>query len=352
MDPLTGAGWTSSPPAGDSVWARVEEGSSAAGLRRHATRMAERLGFTAEPLGRIQIAVTEAATNLSKHAEQGEMLVRVVRAGDDAALEIVCLDRGPGIADVSGSRRDGYSTSGSLGIGLGAIERLADHSGMHSLPSTGTVLFARFLRPHGEAAAPSSSVPPFAGLTRPIEGEQECGDAYAARTEGGTVYAMLCDGLGHGPMAARASSEAVAVLREAALPAAPVDLLAQVHRRLGATRGGAVAVAAVDPGAGTVRFAGLGNVAGWIIGPERRHGMISVPGIAGAQSRRLREQVYDLPPGAVVVLHSDGLTDKWDVVGRPGPGRDPLLIAADLLRVAGVRHDDRGVLVVTTAGRR
>jgi hypothetical protein len=169
---------------------------------------------------------------------------------------------------------------------------------------------------------------------------------------GGTVYAMLCDGLGHGPMAARVAREAVAAVREATLPAAPADLLARVHRRLGSTRGGAVAVAAVDPGRGVVRFAGLGNVAGWIVGPDRRNGMVSVPGIAGAHARRLREHVYDLPPESAVVLHSDGLTGRWDAAGRPGPGRDPLLLAADLLREAGVRHDDRGVLAVTTAGWR
>ncbi|GAA2260974.1 anti-sigma regulatory factor [Actinomadura luteofluorescens] len=349
MDPLTGTGWMTSPSAGDAIWLRAEEPSAAAGARRQAVRMAERLGFAGERLGQIQLAVTEAATNLAKHAVQGEILVRIVRTGEEAALELVCVDRGPGITDVPASRLDGHSTSGTLGLGLGSIERLADRTGMHSLPGVGTVLFAGFSRLGGGAAAAPG--PPFAGLTRPIDGEEECGDAYAARLDGGTVYAMVCDGLGHGPMAARAAREAVAAMREAALPARPIDLLRLVHQRLGATRGGAVAVAAVDSAAGAVRFAGLGNVAGWIVGPDRRHGMISVPGIAGAKTRTMREHAYDLPRDAVVVLHSDGLTDKWDAAGRPGPSRDPLLIAADLLRSAGVRHDDRCVLAVTTAGR-
>ncbi|MEU8303758.1 anti-sigma regulatory factor [Actinomadura sp. NPDC048955] len=350
MDPLTGTGWMTSPSAGDAIWLRAEEPSAAAGARRQAVRLAERLGFAGERLGQIQLAVTEAATNLAKHAVQGEILVRIVRTGEEAALELVCVDRGPGITDVPASRLDGHSTSGTLGLGLGSIERLADRTGMHSLPGAGTVLFAGFSRLGGRAAAAPG--PPFAGLTRPIDGEEECGDAYAARLDGGTVYAMVCDGLGHGPMAARAAQEAVAAMREAVLPARPIDLLRLVHQRLGATRGGAVAVAAVDPAAGAVRFAGLGNVAGWIVGPDRRHGMISVPGIAGAKTRTMREHAYDLPRDAVVVLHSDGLTDKWDAAGRPGASRDPLLIAADLLRSAGVRHDDRCVLAVTTAGRR
>ncbi|MQY08128.1 ATP-binding SpoIIE family protein phosphatase [Actinomadura macrotermitis] len=351
MDPLTGAGWTSGSLDGDAEWVRVEEQSAVAGVRRRATRLAEQLGFAPARVGPVQLAVTEAATNLIKYAERGEMLLRTVRIGGDAVLEAVCIDRGPGIADVPGARLDGYSSSGTLGIGLGAIERLADRSGLHSLPGVGTVLFARFADPAGRATVPALLDPPFAGLTRPIEGEQECGDAYIARLHEGTVYAMLCDGLGHGPLAARAAREAIQVLREAALPARPADLLRQVHRRLGSTRGGAVAVAAIDPAAGAVRFAGLGNVAGWIVGADRRHGMISVPGIAGAQGRTVREHAYDLPRGAAVVLHSDGVTDKWAAAGRPGLGRDPLLIAADLLRDAGVRHDDRCVLVVTTSGR-
>ncbi|MGI5207583.1 ATP-binding protein [Spirillospora sp. CA-108201] len=351
MDPLTGTGWMTSPPAGDAVWLRAEEPSAAAGARRQAARLAGRLGFAGERLGQIQLAVTEAATNLAKHAVRGEILVRIVRMGEEAALELVCMDRGPGITDVPASRLDGHSTSGTLGLGLGSIERLADRTGMHSLPGAGTVLFAGFSRP-ADAAGPAEPGPPFAGLTRPIDGEEECGDAYAARLDGGTVYAMVCDGLGHGPMAARAAQEAVTAMREAVLPARPVDLLRRVHQRLGATRGGAVAVAAVDPAAGVVRFAGLGNIAGWIVDLDRRRGMVSVPGIAGAKTRTLREHDYDLPRGAMVVLHSDGLTDKWDAAGRPGPAREPLLIAADLLRSAGVRHDDRCVLAVTTAGRR
>lgn len=349
MDPLTVAGWTASPVADESRWFGVEEPSAPAGVRRGITVLAERLGFAGERLGRVQLAATEAATNLAKHAVRGEMLVRIVRDGNAAALEFVCTDHGPGIADVPRSRLGGYSTSGTLGLGLGSIERLADRSGLHSLPGVGTTLYARFRQPG--AAAPSPPDQPFAGLTRPIDGELECGDAYAAITAGGTVYAMLCDGLGHGPLAARAAQEAVQAMRETRLPARPAEMVERIHRRLRPTRGGAVAVAAATPRYGRVRYAGVGNISGWIVHQDARTGMISVPGIAGSHAR-IREQVYDLPPGGTVVLHSDGLTDRWDPAARPGVfDHDPLLTAATLLRDAGSRHDDRSVLAVTTAGR-
>ncbi|GAA0211636.1 SpoIIE family protein phosphatase [Actinomadura nitritigenes] len=343
MGALTGAGPEGGAPAGDALWMRVEERSAAAGARRRATVLAERLGFTGERLGQVQLAATEMATNLIKHAREGEMMARIARHGTFAELELLSMDRGPGMADVPGSRVDGYSTSGTLGIGLGAIDRLADRSGLHSVPGHGTVLFARFHQPGG-GAVPE---PAFCGLTRPIDGEQECGDAYAVRTEAGVVYVMLCDGLGHGPLAARASREAVDAVRRMALPARPAEILRHVHQRLSSTRGGAVAVAAVDPAARQVRFAGLGNVAAWTVGSGRRRGMISVPGIAGAQARTFREHVYDLPAGAGVVLHSDGLTDRWDAALQPDPsGHDPLLVAGALMRDAGVRRDDRCVVAV------
>ncbi|XRQ06241.1 ATP-binding protein [Actinomadura welshii] len=407
MAPLTLTGWTAGPAADESRWLRVEQQSAAAGARREITALAERLGFAGERLGQVQLAVTEAATNLAKYAERGEMAVRIVREDGTAALEFVCLDHGPGIADVSRSRLRGYSSSGTLGLGLGAIQRLADHSALHSLPGVGTTLYARFRPPGSSTAAPgapppapatpsaapetsstspgtsssapetpsaapeassprpgassaepreASGTPPaartgsaFAGLSRPIDGETECGDAYAAVLVDGIVYAMLCDGLGHGPLAARAADEAVHALRETAFPTSPAQILERIHRRMRPTRGGAVAVAAIDRDAGRVRFSGLGNVSAWIVHPERRTGMISVPGIAGTHAR-VREQEYDLPPDAAVVLHSDGLTDRWSPADRPGlPGLDPLLIAATLLRDAGVRHDDRSVLAVTAS---
>ncbi|HEY8480625.1 MAG TPA: SpoIIE family protein phosphatase [Spirillospora sp.] len=348
MDPLTVTGWTASPAADESRWFTVEETSAAAGVRRGITAFAERLGFTGGRLEQIRLAAAEAAAGLAEHASRGEMLVRIVRDGTVAALEFVCLDHGPGIADVARSLVGGRSTAAAPGLGLGAIERLADRSGLHSLPGAGTTLFARFRQPGDVAEAGVPADPPFAGLTRPIAGETECGDAYAAIAGDGVVHAMLCDGLGHGTLAARAAREAVRAMRETALPAGPAAIVERIHRRLRPTRGGAVAVAVIAPGRRRIRYAGVGNISGWIVHGDRRTGMISVPGIAGAGAR-IRERTYELPPGGTVVLHSDGLNGRWDPVARPGLfDRDPLLVAATLLRDAGSRHDDRSVLVVPT----
>jgi anti-sigma regulatory factor (Ser/Thr protein kinase) len=330
-------GWIAAPPPGDLRWIRVEEPSAASGCRNAAQALAERLGFSEPRSEELAVAVTEAASNLVKHARAGTMMLRA--APDWAGLEVITIDAGPGIPDVPAALRDGTSTAGTLGIGLGAIRRAADFCAVFSLPGRGTAVAARFLAERGDPGPGG-----WAGLIRPIGDEAECGDNYIACRGSAGITALLCDGLGHGPLAAAASRAAIAVLREAP-DEEPVALLRRVHARLGGTRGGAVAIAAVGPD--TVRFAGLGNVAGWILSGPDRQGMISVPGIAGHQARTFRQYTYQRPPGAAVILHSDGLSSRWNAADLPGlAGQDPLVIAATLLREAGVHRDDAGILVV------
>jgi anti-sigma regulatory factor (Ser/Thr protein kinase) len=323
---------------GDMRWLRVEEPSAAAACRSAALALAARLQFPAARTDELVLAVTEAATNLHKHASQGTMLLRIAREGDSPGVEMVTIDAGPGLRDAGAALRDGHSTSGSLGIGLGAIARLADFYDLYSVPERGTALVARFW------PAPREVTPPYAGLVRPITGETECGDAFgAAETERG-VTGVLCDGLGHGPLAATAALEAVATVLDD--PAAePAALVERAHRRLASTRGGAISVVQVT--GSVVWFAGLGNIAATILAGGARKGMISVPGIVGHQARSIRQFEYAAAPGAALILHSDGISARWDAGALPGlNARDPLVVAATLLALAGSHRDDAGVLVL------
>jgi hypothetical protein len=72
-----------------------------------------------------------------------------------------------------------------------------------------------------------------------------------------------------------------------------------------------------------------------------------VPGIAGHQARAIRQFEYEAPPGPAIVLHSDGISGRWEAAALPGlSGRDPLVIAAAVLAEAGTRRDDAGILVL------
>jgi anti-sigma regulatory factor (Ser/Thr protein kinase) len=326
----------------DVAWIPVEDPSSVGRVRRVVSRLAEQLGFAETRVAELALAATEIGTNLDKHADRGVVLVRSLRASTEFAIEVVAMDRGPGIADVALVRQDGESTSGTLGIGLGAVARLADSCGIASRPGHGTVLAARFHPRRG----PLTEIPDdVAGLTRAIDGEEVCGDAYAVRRGTDRLTLMMCDGSGHGPLAAFASQAAVRLFCERE-SASPEEMVARIHAELRGTRGGAVAVADVDLVARKVRFAGLGNIAGAVLTDTRKQGMISVPGVAGHQAHALRAYDYELPPGAAVVLHSDGLSERWTA------GRDDglltgsaIVIAMALLRDAGVRKDDACVLV-------
>jgi anti-sigma regulatory factor (Ser/Thr protein kinase) len=338
-----------SPPPQDMRWLEVEDVSAVAACRHAALAMADRLGFPAARADKLALAVTEAASNLHKHAQRGSMLLSVNRDAEAPGIDLVTIDSGPGVKDVSAAMGDGYSTVGTLGIGLGAIKRLADVSDLYSMPGHGTVLIARFwpepARPApGRPASPGPAIR-CAGLIRPMTGETECGDAFGAALADATMTAVLCDGLGHGPLAAAASAAGVAAVLDdpAALPA---TLLERAHRRMSGTRGGAIGIVQVR-GAGA-QFAGLGNIAASVLSSGGRKSMLSVPGIVGHQARAIRQFDYEVPAGAAVILHSDGISSRWEVAAMPDvQTRDPLLIAAALLAEAGVHRDDAGVLVLT-----
>lgn len=346
----------------DVAWFNVDGSSVPGAVRRAAVGLADQIGFASSRCAEVGVAVTEAVTNLLRHADEGRVLLRVVRplATDgyhgwstdggrpptgSLAVEFVAIDSGPGMADVTASLRDGSSTRGTLGVGMGAIGRLSDGWDVHSTPGRGTVMVARFLpRVRSDTAPPPPSR--VAGLTRPITGETVCGDAYATRTVGGVVSLLLCDGLGHGELAARAAVEAARLFRDDVDPTDPAGVLRRIHQGISHTRGAAAAVAVLDAAAGVLRYAGLGNISGIVLDGTRRTALTSKPGIVGYQARRFQELRYPLAPDAVVVMHSDGVSNRWDLTGHPGVTHHAaLVIAATVLRDAGLRRDDSCVLV-------
>ncbi|MER7455520.1 SpoIIE family protein phosphatase [Micromonospora sp. NPDC126480] len=335
---------------GDAVtdrgsWFRVEAGSTASAVRRAAERLGTDLGLGAARIADLAIVAAELTSNLVKHADEGVLLLRPVRGDRHAGVELIAIDSGPGMADLTVSSRDGHSTTGTLGIGLGAIVRQATWFDGYSRPGRGTVLAVQ-VWPRDADPGPSW----VGALTRPLAGEQVSGDGYAWRVVDGRRQVLACDGLGHGPLAAAATEAATEAFRRA--PAAsPATVVEHLHRAMTHTRGAALAVAEPDPAAGLLRYAGLGNVSGSVIdGAGHRRGLVSLPGIAGHQRPVIRQYEYPFPPDALLVMHSDGVVDRWQLDDHPGlAGRSPLVVAATLLRDAGTRRDDACVLVAKGA---
>ena len=124
----------------DQVHFHIREMSAVAEARREVTGMARTIGFAENDVGRVALVVTEAATNLVKHTPQGQLLARAFDRGGVAAIEVLAFDQGPGMADICESLRDGYSTSGSPGTGLGAIKRLSEEFDIYTIPGKGCAL--------------------------------------------------------------------------------------------------------------------------------------------------------------------------------------------------------------------
>ncbi|WP_075792466.1 ATP-binding SpoIIE family protein phosphatase [Massilia putida] len=321
----------------------VTHASDVAAARRAGQKLADSLGFDDVQAGRLAIVITEAATNILKHA--GEGTVTIMRTQSGVAMpgvDVVAVDNGPGIGDLEFSLRDGISTAGTAGTGLGALRRQSDEFDVWTRHGRGAAFFMRVWR---GTTPPEPCGMEVGALCTPLAGEEACGDGWAVscNLDGATLLGV--DGLGHGPEAAKAAAGAIQALeqRPAALPS---EVLHTAHDLLRITRGAALSVARVDYGVGEVRFAGIGNVNAIVHDGTVRRALVSHNGIVGHNMRKVQEFTAPFPPGALCVLTSDGIQTQWDLDDYPGlRARAPALVAAILMRDFIRRRDDAMVLV-------
>jgi anti-sigma regulatory factor (Ser/Thr protein kinase) len=321
----------------------VTAGSDASAARRYAIDVARTLNFDEVRTGTVALVVTELATNIAKHAPGGEVLVR--HTGDaDGAVEVLAIDKGPGIADVGRALEDGFSTAGSLGHGLGIVSRQADEFDLYSRLEFGTVVLAR-VRGQRNRNAPVGRLT-VGSVSVALRDEPVCGDDWAIRWRGDQGELLVVDGLGHGVGASEAALAATRAFT-ATLANSVVAIIEELHLALRHTRGGALAVAAIDLDRQVLKFAGLGNVGASIITPGRKRvNLASQNGTAGHMRRRIQEFSYPFEAGSTLVMFSDGLVTGWD----PGAyadlwSYDPSVVAGVLYRDFSRRRDDVTVVV-------
>jgi anti-sigma regulatory factor (Ser/Thr protein kinase) len=328
----------------------VEENSKTAEARRTAREMALGLGMDEGGAEHVAIVVTEACTNLLKHASRGLVLLQTTTEEAEAlpALELLAVDQGPGMSNLDQCLRDGFSTGSSPGQGLGAIQRMSKQSDIYTLPGKGTVVLARWW-PSRNGWKPASTVR-LGSINVSMPGEEVCGDSWGCVRNAEDLVILVADGLGHGLDARLAATEAVRQLYEhPELP--PAALLKRVHEALRSTRGAAVAVARIDCIHGKLTFAGVGNISARVYaGSETRQNLVSLNGTAGHQCERIQEFSYAWPEDGLLVLHSDGLSTGTGLESYPGlAARDPALIAGLLYRDFCRGRDDATVVVAKAA---
>ena len=317
----------------------VADTSQVAQARRLVSEFAGQAGTPEPRLGEIAIVVTELATNLLKHGGGGEIHAERFDDREGSGVEVLALDRGAGMTDPSRCMEDGYSTAGSLGQGLGAVRRLTDSLRVWSQPGRGTAILARFVL---HAPAPDPRLDCGAAVSL-YPGEIVCGDAWALANPAAGPTLLLADGTGHGPEAARAAQLAIGVFRKHAEDACE-ELVSGLHRALRPTRGAAVAVARIDRAAQQIQYAGIGNISGTIVGSTEQRHMVSFNGIAGHATPRVRMFTYPYSGQPLVILHSDGISSRWDLTTYPGLlAQHPAVVAGVLLRDFRRGRDDATV---------
>ncbi len=326
---------------------QISEESRIGSARRAGVYLAEELGFDEVRCGKVALVITEAGTNLVKHGGGGELVLQVVQRSGGRCLEVLVIDRGDGMADTSVCMRDGYSTSGTLGGGLGAIARLSDAFDIFSEVGKGTIIVAKFWQP---TAAAKTSAFDVGSLQLAYPGEDVCGDQWATYQDGSRTVFAVVDGLGHGPEAANASKKALALF-EGCFHLSPSDTLKTMHAQMKNSRGAAAAVAAIDRESNIVTYCGVGNIVGIIANDTASQSMISRDGTVGYIAPSFHDHKYVWSPSSVLIMHSDGLSSRYrpDSLGR-SVCHDPGVIAALFLRDCKRARDDITVLVAKEQG--
>lgn len=323
----------------------VVEPSQIAAIRRTAVQFGRDVGLPAEALDRVALVVTEAGTNLMRHATEGKILVLESHPPGQGRVHVVAVDSGPGIVSVEKAMEDGFTTApghkSGMGTGLGAISRQSERLDIYS-DQEGTVLVATI----ASRPSPRPEPPRIAGLIVPKPGFSVGGDAWAIRQTENSDLVMLIDVLGHGP---KAGSEATKALQGfGACNTSTVEgMEAAVSEALAADRGAAVLIVDAGPAGHPLKAAGLGNVRGEILVGGERRGIPSAPGIAGAAQRRPHPTEHDWPAGAVLLLTTDGLKSTQRAPESAALlHRDALTIAAAIYQRRRRDTDDCGVVVL------
>jgi anti-sigma regulatory factor (Ser/Thr protein kinase) len=326
----------------------LNEPSHVGQVRRGIQDLAGRMSASEDVRARAALVATELGTNLLKHSlTGGHILYRAIpdELGGAVAIEVLSIDKGRGISNISRAFSDGYSTAGSPGTGLGAIQRMSDSLEIFSADTLGTVISTEIRPRLSSKRLPASRI---RSICVPLDGNDISGDYVVVLKKGSITRILLSDGLGHGEEAAVPSHRAAAIFRKNTACPLP-ELMMLIHEALHQTRGAAVALASYDSAQALLKYVAVGNIDSRICQGQECRGCGTLNGTAGLRMPSLVQFEYPVPPGAVFVMHSDGLSSRWNFSHYPGLSMEtPGVIAGLLYRDFARKRDDATILVMAT----
>lgn len=334
--------------------------------RRQAREYAAALGFDESASEEILLVVSELGNNLVSHAGGGILTLSPREAdafGENAGITIVSADSGSGLDDVPLAFRDGYSTGGSLGYGMGTVNRLMDTVTVNSNSDTGTyIVCARYFRKPRTQSIPIRHCAhlDIGAATRALPGCDVNGDAFVSIAWDDGILVGVIDGVGHGREAHRAACAARQYV-EKHFDRPLAEIFSGTARVCHGTRGVVMALARFDCIPDTQReeclqqridritFASIGNIEARAYGGSGRMNLQVRRGILGLMGFMHQPVVSTSNWCAdhMLVIHSDGVRSHWSFDSFPEFITLPAdQVAAKLLHNMGRAEDDATVLVV------
>lgn len=302
-------------------------------------------GFSDERAGQLDIIVAELCSNLIKHAGHGQMLVKAIHEQGNSGVEVICLDKGPGITDIKRMMLDGSSTKKTLGQGLGAIQRLSDKFDIYSQKDWGTVILSRIFQ-HPLAYYTPRFTTEVKGLLVPKKGETACGDGFYYKQTNYQFKLFVGDGLGHGPEAAKAVEEAINSFKYCH-EENPVDIIKYINSTVKKTRGLVGTVVTLDFETKEWSICGVGNILTRLSNFSQSKNYMSYNGILGHNiPGSLKEQRTPYEQGQYLVLCSDGIKTKWELSNYTGIYKNDLSVVTAAIYKDHTRNTDDASVVV------
>lgn len=327
-------------------------------LRSRLQATARRMGFSDGQRENMVLVAAEMVSNQIKYAGSRGMLQIWQQPGP--LLDLVALDFGPGINNLSQAHQDGFSTSKTLGKGLGTIRGLSHESGIYTVPEGtgadvnarwhGCAFWSRFNPGHKAQTAADASIDALKAefkiglFARALTDDRFNGDRiYLERNESRLRWLHL-DGLGHGEPAQQATDHLADTLF---LSPDVGEVLNRVDRQLKLTRGAVAMLSDLDRKGMQAQIVGVGDMRAYCYVDDQLQNITFAPGILGKEHKTPRVTRVDLNKQSTVISVSDGIRRSWNETTFPGLLKQhPQLIAYVLGNIMGRASDDQSLCVV------
>lgn len=302
--------------------------------------------FNESRTGEIDIVIAEMLSNVIKYSGKGEILYRLNEDEGQCLFEVICMDSGPGMKDVSFYSRDGVSTKNTLGQGLGAIARLSSFSQIYSQPGWGTIIYSRFVNTLKHANVSEHSKLLIRCINVAMPGQLVCGDGTEVRFLEDKVMLFVGDGLGHGPNAKDAVDKSIKVFNSST-SCDPAEMIREMNVEVKKSRGLVGTVAIADLQKKKWEICGIGNIYSRMQKGLEFRNYISHNGIISVNiPARLENTVWDMEKFQLIILCSDGIKTRWDLNKYPSILKfDPMIIAAAIYKDHARHTDDMTVFI-------